>query len=222
MRARPVRRVVADHHDPLHRRRQRLPRLHVAGDARRVLRVPAGRRSAPARWRTRTRSAPRDARPATSRRPGSTARSPDDTGSPESGVAVDSGQCGRAISSTRQCLRLATTASAARQCAAWLSPIIATVSRACSAGSAVGALRRAPRSAGRACTRGSGVIAASSGVGRTTSRSRGFSHRRCASRAAAPKHFGAAAARRRPRSAPQQRAANVRRAAIRCSAGRCR
>jgi hypothetical protein len=57
----------------------------------------------------------------------------EEIGSPESGIAVDSGQCGRATSTTCQFFRLATTAIAARQCAAWLSPAITTVSDALAA-----------------------------------------------------------------------------------------
>ena len=59
----------------------------------------------------------------------------EEIGSPEWGLASDSGQCGRPISRMRQRLRSATTRSAARQWAAWLSPITATVSRALAAAS---------------------------------------------------------------------------------------
>ena len=49
-------------------------------------------------------------------------------------VAVENMHSGTERSYTRHCRRLATTASAERQCCAWLSPISATVARAAAAG----------------------------------------------------------------------------------------
>ena len=86
----------------------------------------------------------------------------------------------------------ATSASAARQCTAWLSPTSAKLTRARVAGSP-NAHTCGPVRAGISEHGALGVIGASLGVGTTEKRSFGLWQGCTGSRAAAPKQRGAAA-----------------------------
>src|SRR5215467_13158069 len=100
----------------------------------------------------------------------------------------ENGQPERVIESPYQPFRCATTARAARQCEAWLSPTSAIVPVAFARG-----VPNAQTWNGRVWTNRHGAfgrLIAAMGVGTTANFSFGLLHACRGSRAAAPKHFG--------------------------------